>query len=54
MSVDDVEREYWRQSYSEREALKSSWASFLEFAARVIRITLDIIDIVRRLWDMLR
>jgi hypothetical protein len=54
MSADDVEREFWRASYSEREAAKSSWVSFLEFAARVIRITLDILDALKHLFNILR
>lgn len=54
MSIqDDIEREFRYQSASEKRAIKSSWESFLEFAARVVRITADIIDILYRIYRFL-
>ena len=49
----DVKREFDRQSSSEKRAIASSWQSFLGFAAKVVRITLDIIDILKNLYELL-
>lgn len=51
---DDIEWEYRRQSEHEKRAIKSSWESFLEFAAKVVRITGDIIDIIYRVWILVK
>ena len=51
---DDVNREFNRQSYSEQKAIATSWESFLAFASRVIKITLDVIDIIMNLYQIIR
>jgi hypothetical protein len=55
MSIeDDIRREFRYQSEHEKRAIKSSWESFLEFAARVIRVTADILDALLRLYVVIR
>lgn len=51
---DDIRREFNRQSSAEQRAVLSSWESFLAWAGRVIRITLDIIDIIRNVYAILK
>lgn len=51
---DDVRREFERESASEQRAIASSWESFLSFAARVIRVTADMLDILMNLYRMLK
>lgn len=51
---DDVQREFYRQSYSQQVAITSSWASFLEFAERVITITASVVRILRDVYEILR
>lgn len=54
MSASQVEREFNRQSYAERQAAARSWESFIAFAAQVIQISFEIISALKRLYEILR